>query len=67
MYELQISAQAKNDLENIIAYIANKLVNPSAASAFSDAVDGCYRQLRRAPYMYGECANARLKDTAGLL
>ena len=61
MYDLQISWQANNDLENIIAYIANKLVNPSAASAFSDAVYDCCQQLRRAPYIYGECADARLK------
>ena len=61
MYELQISAQAKNDLEDIIAYIANKFINPSAASAFLDAVGDCYRQLRRMPHMYSECADARLK------
>ena len=61
MYELQISQQAKNDLDDIIAYITLKLINPSAASALLDAVDDCYQHLRRMPYMYGECANARLK------
>ena len=61
MYKLQITAQAKNDLDDIITYIVNKLINPTAATALLNAVDGCYQNLLHTPYMYGECGDARLQ------
>ena len=61
MYSLRVTEYAENDLDDIIDYIAHKLANPSAASALLDAIDDCYWHLRCTPYMYGECADTRLK------
>ena len=53
MYSLSVTAQAENDLEDIVAYITQKLFNLSAAGDLLDGVEACYENLRRTPYMYG--------------
>ena len=61
MYSLFVTAQAENDLDDIVAYITQKLFNPSAAGELLDGVEACYENLRRAPYMYGDCSALKLR------
>ena len=61
MYSLFVTAQAENDLDDIVAYITQKLFNPSAAGELLDSVEGWYENLRRTPYMYGECSDIKLR------
>ena len=61
MYSLFVTAQAENDLDDIVAYITQKLFNPSAAGELLDGVEACYENLRRTPYMYGECSDTKLR------
>ena len=61
MYSLFVTAQAEDDLDNIVAYIAQKLCSPSAAGELLYGVEACYENLRRTPYMYGECSDIKLK------
>ena len=61
MYSLFVTAQAENDLDDIVAYITQKLFNPSAAGELLDSVEACYENLRRTPYMYGECSDIKLR------
>lgn len=61
MYSLVVTAQAENDLDDIVAYIVQKLSNPSAACELLDDIEACYQKLRRTPYMYGKCSDIRLQ------
>jgi plasmid stabilization system protein ParE len=45
-----------------VDYIADKLANPSAASALLDKVEKCYGSLKRSPRMFNECVDAYLKN-----
>ena len=60
-YKLEITPPASEDLEEIIAYIARELGNPTAAAALLDEVDECYENLEAMPYMYEECRDPHLK------
>ena len=42
MYELLLTEAAGQDLDSIVEYIAVKLLNSSAASAFLDSVEKCF-------------------------
>ena len=53
--------EGENDLDDIVAYITQKLFNPSAAGELLDGVEACYENLRRTPYMYGECSDIKLR------
>ena len=61
MYRLDVSDHAEQDLDRIIAYIAEKLAAPIAASDFADAVYDCYDNLENNPYIYERCRDAKLK------
>jgi len=56
MYSLDVSDLAEQDFERIVAYIAEKLSAPKAASDFVDAVFDCYDNLEINPYIYEQCA-----------
>ncbi|MCI6158894.1 MAG: type II toxin-antitoxin system RelE/ParE family toxin [Selenomonadaceae bacterium] len=61
MYELHITAPAEQDLEGIIAYQAEKLKNPEAATAFLDRLEEVYAYLRKNPYIYAKCRDSVLE------
>jgi len=61
MYKVAVSDSAEQDLSQIIAYIAETLAAPRAASDFADAVFDCYERLERNPYMYEQCRDPRLQ------
>ena len=61
MYSLVVTAQAESDLDDIVAYLVQKLSTPSAACELLDSIEACYQNLRRTPYMYGECSDIRLQ------
>ena len=61
MYELDVSDPAEEDFDRIVAYIAEKLHAPKAASDFADEVFKCYDNLETNPYIYEECRDLKLK------
>ena len=60
-YKLIETRLASQDLDNILEYMAVRLQNPAAASAFADAVEQCYDLLEHTPLMYEDCRNLRLR------
>ena len=62
MYKLDVSDLAEQDLDRIVAYIAEKLLAPKAASDFVDAVFDCYDNLENNPYIYEQCRDLKLKN-----
>jgi plasmid stabilization system protein ParE len=61
MYNVDISDQAEQDLTSIIAYIAEKLFAPKAASDFADKVYDCYDRLAENPFIYEQCRDPKLQ------
>jgi len=61
MFKLNVSDRAESDFEKIIAYYAEELEMPQAATSFSDKVYKCYEQLQSNPFLYAECFDPRLK------
>jgi len=61
MYRLDVSDPAEDDLDRIIAYIAEKLEAPKAASDFADEVYGRFDHLENNPYIFEECRDPKLK------
>lgn len=60
-YKIIETDLALQDLDEIIAYIALTLANPSAARSFVDEVESCYCNLEKMPLMYGFCSDPRLR------
>ena len=50
-YKISVTDLAVQDLDTIVEYISGELGNPTAASAFLDAVDACYENLASMPLM----------------
>jgi len=61
MYRVDATVRAEQDLDRIVAYIAEKLVSPKAAAGFVDAVYDCYDHLENNPYMYEKCRDLKLQ------
>ena len=61
-YKLIVSMEAHKDADEITDYIARELDNIQAAMSFLDDVENSYRFIGENPYMYGLCANERLKE-----
>ena len=59
-YKLIETRLASQDLDNILEYMAVRLQNPAASSAFADAVEQCYDLLEHTPLMYEACRDLRL-------
>jgi len=59
-YKIVETQRAAQDLDHILRYLAVSLANPSAASAFADAIEECYRNLEVMPLLYPLCRAARL-------
>lgn len=60
-YQLQISKDARIDLEEIVQYISDHLSNPQAATDFMDAVEAVYVDIAQTPQMYAFCNNTILR------
>ncbi len=60
-YKISVTNLAVQDLDTIVEYISGELGNPTAASAFLDAVDACYENLASMP-LFERCRNPRLRD-----
>jgi plasmid stabilization system protein ParE len=60
-YEVRISLSAEDDVDDILAYIAEKLANPQAASDFADELEARYKELSHHPLMYEQSSNERLR------
>ena len=61
-YKISITDLAAQDLESIAIYLTEKLHNPTAASAFLDAVNDYYEKLTVMPLMFEQCRDPRLRD-----
>lgn len=61
VYKLTITDAAHSDLDDALDYIANRLVNPSAAAHMLAQVEACYEHLRAHPFMYEACHDPRLQ------
>lgn len=60
-YKILGTERARQDLSDIVGYIATSLENPSAAASFLDEVKSCYDDLAQFPLMFGACHDPRLK------
>ena len=60
MYRLILTELAHSDLDQIVAYLAVHLANPTAAGHFLDQVERCYADLQSTPAMFAECHDPRL-------
>ena len=60
MYKLQTTSLYHKELDEIIAYIAEHLKNPSAATRLLDGIVDCYADLKKMPKMYEHCRDERL-------
>jgi addiction module RelE/StbE family toxin len=61
-YEVVISKSADRDLDEILTYMAEKLANPQAASAFADELDRHYDTLARQPLIFEPSRHGRLRE-----
>ncbi|MBS4030255.1 MAG: type II toxin-antitoxin system RelE/ParE family toxin [Clostridiales bacterium] len=59
-YNLIVSQEAHEDINEIVHYMTEKLVNPTAAVAFLNDVEKCYHAVVENPNMYSLCHDARL-------
>jgi addiction module RelE/StbE family toxin len=60
-YKVIISESAVCDIDEILAYITDKLANPKAASDFANELGKRYTALARQPQMFEASHNERLK------
>ena len=61
-YNLFVSKEAHEDIDDIVHYIAEELVNPTAAVAFLNDVEKCYHAVVQNPSMYSFCHDTRLSS-----
>ena len=61
VFKVEVTPLASKDLDEIVAYIAEELENPTAAVSFLDDVDACYTGLAGMPFMYEKCRDPQLK------
>ena len=59
-YKVIASDSADRDLDEILAYITETLMNPQAATDFADALDQKYDELEKHPLMFELSRNERL-------
>ena len=60
-YSYVLTETAESDLDEILDYIANELMNPDAASFFADAFDEVMEEICRAPKTGRLVSNPYLK------
>ena len=59
-YKVTVSESADRDLDDILAYIVEKLANPKAAADFADALEEKYTDLETHPLLFEMSRNERL-------
>lgn len=59
-YKLIVSAEANNQLDNIIFYIMNKQKNPEAASEILDDILNSYEIIEKFPESFPICSDPYL-------
>lgn len=60
-YKLLESEDARNDVRDIVRYMAVDLDNKPAAIGFLDALETVYRNVIEQPFLYAQCAESRLR------
>ena len=60
-YNIVISQDAHNDIDNCIGYIVNDLKNPVAAQNLLDKIVQAYTEISDNPHMYAYCNDSRLR------
>ena len=60
-YKIHFTIRAESDLDRIADYIANRLLNPSAATALFNELMDKMESLTRNPAMYEEAKDPLLK------
>ena len=60
-YDVVISEEAHNDIDNVLGYIVNSLKNPTAAKNLLEKIENIYISLEDSPLMYSYCADSRLQ------
>ncbi len=61
-YNLIVSKEAHEDIDDIVNYIAVELVKPAAAVTFLNEVEKSYHAVVKNPRMYSLCHDARLSS-----
>ena len=61
-YDLMITDDAHNDIDEVLAYITGTLSNRFAAASLMDQIDACYAQLQKFPFSFEPCRDIRLKN-----
>lgn len=61
-YDVIISAEAHNDIDNVLDYIVNSLKNPTAAKNLLGKIEESYVDLADNPFMYAHCNDSRLQN-----
>ena len=62
VYDVIVSKEAHNDIDEIANYIAQELNNIQAATAFLDDIENSYRRIADNPFMYALCEDIRLQE-----
>lgn len=60
-YEIKITEDAAEDLDEIVGYITNVLKNPIAANNFLTEIEENYSVLSSAPESFAYCNDQRLR------
>ncbi|MDR2903150.1 MAG: type II toxin-antitoxin system RelE/ParE family toxin [Clostridiales bacterium] len=60
-YRLKIAPLAQDDIDDIVAYIMNELLNKTAAIRFLDALAAAYENLSSNPLIYEQSRDPSLK------
>ena len=60
-YSIVVTQKAEQDLDEILAYMVNTLMNLPAAVKLMDDVERCYEKLTENPLMYAECQQPLLQ------
>nr|QGT51086.1 hypothetical protein Firmicute1046_1620 [uncultured Firmicutes bacterium] len=61
-YDVIVSDEAHNDIDNVLNYIVNLLKNPIAAKNLLGKIEESYVDLADNPFMYAHCHNSRLHN-----
>lgn len=61
-YNLIITDDAHNDIDEVLAYITKILSNRTAATSLINQIDACCAQLVEFPFSFEPCRDSRLKN-----
>lgn len=61
-YKLNVSAEAHEDVSEIVGYIVLNLSNPIAAKRLLDSIQDEYKTICESPNSYSLCSDKRLRS-----